>query len=83
MAVVATARAVRLRCEMAPVTITGGDASAKVGPARRVPRRDLIVGLQVMFEAGDDSFTLSHRETHLWEAANILRSPADIPLHLR
>jgi hypothetical protein len=46
-------RAARLGCTVVPVTITGGDAPVRVGPAWRVPKRDLIVGLQVMFEAGD------------------------------
>ena len=44
-------------CEIVPVTITGGDGGAKAssgssGGERRVPKRDLIVGLQVMLDLG-------------------------------
>ena len=35
------------------VTITGGDAAGRVGTAWKVPKRDLILGLQVMFETGE------------------------------
>jgi hypothetical protein len=46
-------RAARLGCPVVPVTITGGDSAVRVGTAWRVPKRDLIVGLQVMFESGE------------------------------
>jgi len=52
-AVVDLLRAARLGCEVTPVTITGGHEAVRVGREWRVPKRDLIVGLQVMFEKGD------------------------------
>ena len=46
--------ALRGRCELVvAVTITGGDAAVRVGTAWKVPKRDLVLGLQAMFEAGD------------------------------
>ena len=41
-------------CEIVPVVITGGGSGVGAGPRgeRRVPKRDLIVGLQVMFDLG-------------------------------
>ncbi len=43
-------------CEIVPVVITGGGASGAGGRAkaeeRRVPKRDLMVGLQLMFDQG-------------------------------
>jgi hypothetical protein len=62
-AVVDLLRAARLECRVVPVTITGGDAAVRVGQAWRVPKRDLIVGLQVMFEAGDVEIAGSIPET--------------------
>ena len=44
-------RAARLGCELAAVTITGGDRAVHVDGGWRVPKRDLVVGLQVMLEA--------------------------------
>ena len=46
-------RAARLGCPVVAVTITGGDAAVQVGTAWKVPKRDLILGLQVMFETGE------------------------------
>jgi hypothetical protein len=43
-------RARRLPGQMVPVTITGGDKVTPDGAGYRVPKRDLIVGLQVAFE---------------------------------
>jgi hypothetical protein len=62
-AVVDLLRAADLRCPVVPVTITGGDAAVKVGQAWRVPKRDLIVGLQVMFEQGEVEIAGSIPET--------------------
>ena len=44
-------------CEIVPVMITGGGGGAKAGGGssggeRRVPKRDLVVGLQLMFDSG-------------------------------
>lgn len=38
---------------LVPVTITGGNAAVRSGTAWSVPKRDLVVGLQVMFEKGE------------------------------
>ena len=45
-------RAERLRCELFPVYIHGGDTTHKDGKNWRVPKRELITGLQVMLETG-------------------------------
>lgn len=37
-------------CRMFPVMITGGDQTTESGGYWRVPKRELVVGLQVMFE---------------------------------
>jgi hypothetical protein len=39
-------------CRIVPVTITGGDREAYGDGMYRVPKRDLVVGLQVLFEQG-------------------------------
>ena len=44
-------RAAGLGCELAAVTITGGDRAVRADSGWRVPKRDLVVGLQVMLEA--------------------------------
>ena len=38
---------------LVPVTITGGKSPVRSGAAWSVPKRDLVVGLQVMFEEGE------------------------------
>jgi hypothetical protein len=43
-------RAARLGCEIIPVTITGGDREINSGGMWRVPKRDLVNRLQLMFE---------------------------------
>ena len=43
-------RNARLGCEIIPVTITGGDRETNSGGMWRVPKRDLINRLQLMFE---------------------------------
>jgi catechol 2,3-dioxygenase-like lactoylglutathione lyase family enzyme len=45
-------RADGLPCELVPVTITGGDQAQHAGRTWRVPKRDLVIGLQVMLETG-------------------------------
>lgn len=39
-----------LGCPIVPVQITGGDRESQEGGMWRVPKRDLIIGLQVMFQ---------------------------------
>ena len=45
-------RASRPGCPIIPVTITGGDSESQNGSQWRVPKRDLVVGLQVLLEQG-------------------------------
>jgi hypothetical protein len=45
-------RAARLTCRIIPVTITGGAGESSSGSGYSVPKRDLITGLQVLFECG-------------------------------
>jgi CubicO group peptidase (beta-lactamase class C family) len=40
-------------CQMMPATITGGDAESREGGYYRVPKRDVIVGLQVLLQSGE------------------------------
>jgi hypothetical protein len=46
-----------MRARVVPVTITSGDRENSSGSAFRVPRRDLIAGLQILFE--DPKFEIS------------------------
>ncbi len=43
----------RMKCELWPVTITGGDTERQEGGSFRVPKGDLIIGLQVNLSAGE------------------------------
>src|SRR5205085_4277109 len=43
-------RAARLGCPIVPVVITGGERAIYSDDTWRVPKRDLVIGLQVMFE---------------------------------
>ena len=43
-------RAARIGCEIAAVTITGGEKESKSGNTWNVPRTDLIAGLQLLLE---------------------------------
>ena len=43
-------RRARLKCSVVPVMITGGDGESSDGSVWHVPKRDLIVGLQVAFQ---------------------------------
>jgi hypothetical protein len=45
-------RAARLDCRIIPVTITGGAGESNHSGGYSVPKRDLITGLQVLFESG-------------------------------
>jgi hypothetical protein len=40
-------------CQTMPVTITGGDGESREGGYYRVPKRDVIVGLQVLLQSGE------------------------------
>ena len=51
MPVVELARAARTGCEVTGVLITGGERETRNGSVYGVPKRDLITGLQLMFEA--------------------------------
>ena len=44
-------RGARLGCPIVPVVITGGERALQSEGTWRVPKRDLVMGLQVMFEA--------------------------------
>ena len=45
-------RAARLDCRVLPVTITGGVGESSHRSGYSVPKRDLVTGLQVLFESG-------------------------------
>ena len=51
--VVELLRKTSLNCRILPVTITGGAHDAAVGSGYHVPKRDLITGLQVLFDEGE------------------------------
>ncbi len=46
-------RAARLGCDIAAVTITGGDRQHQKGSAWSVPKRDLLAVVQLMLERGE------------------------------
>src|SRR5215467_6995012 len=43
----------RMDCRIEPATITSGNAEGMSGGYHRVPKRDLIVGLQVLLQNGE------------------------------
>ena len=45
-------RKARLGCRLMPVSITGGDGETAAAGYYRVPKRDLIIGLQVLLQVG-------------------------------
>ncbi len=45
-------RRAEMGCRLWPVSITGGDKDSFADGLYRVPKRDLVVGLQVLFEQG-------------------------------
>jgi len=51
-AVIDLLRAADLGCELTAVTITGGDRASRSDGGWKVPKRDLVVGLEVMLETG-------------------------------
>jgi len=50
--VVQMLRAARLGCEIAAVTMTGGEKESQRGNDFNVPKRDLVAGVQVLLEQG-------------------------------
>ena len=46
-------REAKLGCELAAVTISGGERESVVGGVFSVPKRDLIAGVQVLLEQGE------------------------------
>jgi hypothetical protein len=55
-------RRARLRCTMMPVLITGGERQRTEGGYYRVPKRDLITGLQVLLQSGGLQIAAGLRE---------------------
>jgi hypothetical protein len=51
--VVDALRRAGLGCEIAAVTITGGEKESCTGPSYRVPKQDLMAGLQMALERGE------------------------------
>jgi hypothetical protein len=66
-------RAGGLGCPLVPVTITGGGQPQEVSGMWRVPKRDLVTGLQVMFETGELRIAtrLREGETFVKELTNM------------
>jgi hypothetical protein len=60
-------------CQLWPVTITGGDMERFADGFYRVPKRDLIAGLQVMLQAGHLQIAagLPERETLVRELSEM------------
>jgi len=56
-------RAARLACPLIPVTITGGDNPSVNRGSYRVPKRDLILALQIALDAGDITIASELPET--------------------
>jgi hypothetical protein len=66
-------RRAELGCGLMPVVVTGGDREAQDGGYYRVPKRDLIVGLQVLLQQGNLQIAsgLRHSETLAAEMAGM------------
>jgi len=66
-------RAARMECRLSPVTITGGDAERFADGFHRVPKRDLIAGLQVMLQMGELQIAagIGERETLVKELSEM------------
>jgi hypothetical protein len=45
-------KAANLGCELVAVTITGADRASRAGGGYRVPKKELVTGLQVLLETG-------------------------------
>jgi hypothetical protein len=63
IAVVDLLRSVPLGCDLWPVVITGGHTVAVNGGYWSVPKRDLVIGLQVLMESGTLTIASGMRET--------------------
>lgn len=61
-------RASGLGCGLTPVTITGGEKPSRDGSMWRVPKRDLVVGLQLMLETGEFRIAAGLREAETFVA---------------
>ena len=62
-------KAARPGCRIIPVTITGGDQEGSDGSAYRVPKRDLVTGLQVVIEQRRLEIALKSRSGRsLWRS---------------
>ena len=46
-------RRAKMGCNLSAVTITGGDRQSQDASGWRVPKRDLVTGLQALFETGE------------------------------
>jgi hypothetical protein len=55
-------RGAELGCELVAVTITGGDRASRADGGWRVPKRELVVGLEVMLETGSLRIAAGLRE---------------------
>ncbi len=55
-------RGADLGCELTAVTITGGEKASRADGGWRVPKRDLVVGLEVMLETGSLRIAAGLRE---------------------
>jgi hypothetical protein len=55
-------RAARLGCDIAAVTITGGERQHQKGSVWSVPKRDLIAGVQLLLERGELKLAKGLRE---------------------
>ena len=56
----------RLPCQLWAVTITGGDAETYTNGYYRVPKRDLIVGLQLVFQNRELQIAKGLKEGRRW-----------------
>jgi len=61
-AVIDLLRGADLGCELMAVTITGGERASRSGGGWMVPKRDLVVGLEVMLETGSLRIATGLRE---------------------
>ena len=66
-------RRARMACRLWAVSITGGDAEGFAQGVYRVPKRDLVVGLQLLFEKGELQIAegLSERTTLVQELSDM------------
>jgi hypothetical protein len=65
-------------CGVLPVTITSGDAESSSGGYWRVPKRDLIVGLQVVIQRGE-----LHIASGLKDGAALVKEMSEMRVKVR